>query len=78
MEKGYAELAEETGKNVAKLRVEYRDKGKRDMLIGMILEDKILDYLETKSKITDLKAGETTEKTDAKADKAEKTEKKKK
>ncbi len=53
IEKGLAELAVDTGKNVAKLRVEYRDKSKRDMLIGMILEDKILDYLESKSKITD-------------------------
>lgn len=53
MEKGLAELAQDTGKNIAKLRVEYRDKSKRDMLIGMILEDKILDYLESKSKITD-------------------------
>ncbi len=53
LEKGMAELAAETGKNVAKLRVEYREKQKRDMLIGMILEDKILDYLESKSTITD-------------------------
>lgn len=53
IEKGLAELAEETGKNVAKLRVEYREKGKRDILIGMILEDKILDFIEAKSKITD-------------------------
>lgn len=53
MEKGLAELAEETGKNIAKLRVEYREKSKRDILIGMILEDKILDFIESKSKITD-------------------------
>jgi trigger factor len=53
IEKGLAELAEETGKNVAKLRVEYREKSKRDILIGMILEDKILDFIETKSKIVD-------------------------
>jgi trigger factor len=53
IEKGLNELAEETGKNVAKLRVEYREKGKRDILIGMILEDKILDFIESKSKITD-------------------------
>lgn len=51
LEKGLQELAEETGKNVAKLRVEYREKSKRDILIGMILEDKILDFIETKSKI---------------------------
>lgn len=53
IEKGLAELATETGKNVAKLRVEYREKSKRDILIGMILEDKILDFIETKSKIVD-------------------------
>lgn len=65
IEKGLAELAEETGKNVAKLRVEYREKSKRDILIGMILEDKILDFIEAKSKITDgdppKAAGETGE-----------------
>lgn len=65
IEKGLAELAEETGKNVAKLRVEYREKSKRDILIGMILEDKILDFIEAKSKITDgdppKPAGETGE-----------------
>jgi trigger factor len=53
IEKGLAELAEDTGKNIAKLRVEYRDKSKRDMLVGMILEDKILDHIESKSKVTD-------------------------
>jgi trigger factor len=53
LEKGLLELAEETGKNVAKLRVEYREKSKRDILIGMILEDKILDFIETKSVIKD-------------------------
>ena len=47
IEKGLAELAEETGKNVAKLRAEYREKQKRDILIGMILEDKILDFIES-------------------------------
>jgi trigger factor len=53
LEKGMQELAAETGKNVAKLRVEYREKAKRDILIGMILEDKILDFIEAKSKITE-------------------------
>ncbi len=51
IENGYTELAQQTGKNVAKVKAEYREKGKRDMLIGMILEDKILDFLESKSKI---------------------------
>jgi len=53
IEKGLAQLAEESGKNVAKVRAEYREKAKRDMLIGMILEDKILDFIETKSTIVD-------------------------
>jgi trigger factor len=53
IEKGIQELAVETGKAAAKLKVEYRDANKRQMLIGMILEDKILDFLEGKSKITE-------------------------
>ena len=53
IEKGLHELAQESGKNVAKIRAEYRDKQKRDILVGMILEDKILDFLEAKSKITE-------------------------
>lgn len=58
IEKGLVELSEETGKNVNKLRVEYREKQKRDVLVGMILEDKILDFIEGKAKITDLPKGE--------------------
>lgn len=53
IEKGLAELAEQMGKQVAKLRVEYRDQKKREILIGMILEDKILDIIEAKAKITE-------------------------
>ena len=53
IERGYAELAEQTGKNVAKVKAEYRDAKKREMLIGMILEDKILDIVESAAKITD-------------------------
>jgi trigger factor len=53
IESGYVELAQQTGKNVAKVKAEYREKNKRDLLIGMILEDKILDFLESKSKIVD-------------------------
>ncbi len=56
IENGIKELAEETGKNPAKVRAEYREKSKRDILIGMILEDKILDLLESKSKIVDAPA----------------------
>jgi trigger factor len=53
IEKGLVELAEQTGKQVAKMRVEYRDQKKREMLIGMIIEDKILDIIESKAKITE-------------------------
>jgi trigger factor len=53
IEKGYAELAEQTGKNVAKVKAEYRDQKKREQLVGMILEDRILDYLEGAAVITD-------------------------
>lgn len=84
LEKGIQELAAETGKNVAKVRAEYREKQKRDVLIGMVLEDKILTFLEGKSKISELAAGETPKllqrktegETEAKEEKAEKTEKK--
>ncbi len=53
IEEGLKELAEQGGKNLAKLRAEYRDAQKREMLIGMILENKVLDIIESKSKITD-------------------------
>ncbi|HSN97399.1 MAG TPA: trigger factor [Candidatus Nanopelagicales bacterium] len=53
IEKGYEELAEQTGKNVAKVKAEYRDPKKRELLIGMILEDKILDLIEGAAKISD-------------------------
>jgi trigger factor len=52
IEKAYVELSEQTGKNVARLKAEYRDQKKREILIGMILEDKILDIIESKAVIT--------------------------
>lgn len=52
LEEGMKELAEQTGKNLAKLRVEYRDAKKREMLIGMILENKVLDLIEAKAAIS--------------------------
>jgi len=73
LEKGLAELAQDSGKNIAKLRVEYREKSKRDMLIGMILEDKILDHIESKSKITEGElAKEPVEKAEEKPKKGKK------
>lgn len=53
MEKGYVELAEQTGKNVSRIKAEYRDKQRREMLVGMILEDKVLDLMEKAANITD-------------------------
>ena len=53
IEKGYQELAEQTGKNVAKVKAEYRDPKKREMLVGMILEDKILDLIENAAKVVE-------------------------
>jgi trigger factor len=52
IEKGYAELAEQTGKNVAKVKAEYRDPKKREVLLSMILEDKILDIIEGAANVT--------------------------
>jgi trigger factor len=51
IELGLKELAEQTGKNVAKLRVEYREQSKREMLVGMILENKVLDIIQSRAKI---------------------------
>lgn len=67
IETGFKELAEETGKNVAKVKAEYREKNKRDMFVGMILEDKILDLIESKAKFVD---EATAAKAEAKSEKA--------
>jgi trigger factor len=53
LEKGYEELAEQTGKNVAKVKAEYRDQKKRELFAGMILEDKILDIIEAAAKVVE-------------------------
>lgn len=53
LEKGYQELAEQTGKNVAKIKAEYREPQKRELFAGMILEDKILDIIEAAAKVAD-------------------------
>ncbi len=53
IEEGLSELAEQSGKNVAKLRAEYADRKKREILIGMILENKILDLIQSKANIVD-------------------------
>jgi trigger factor len=52
IQKGLEELAAESGKNVAKVRAEYNDPQRRQILVGMILEDKVLDVIESKANIT--------------------------
>ncbi|PIE05425.1 MAG: trigger factor [Sorangium cellulosum] len=53
IQKAYAELAEQTGQNINKIKVQYREPKQREMLIGMILEDKILTIIEEAAKIED-------------------------
>ncbi len=53
LEEGLKELAEQTGKNIAKLRAEYRDAQRREILVGMVLENKVLDLIESKAKLED-------------------------
>jgi trigger factor len=57
IQKAYVELAEQTGQNVNKIKVQYRDPKQREMLIGMILEDKVLTIIEQAAKIEDEVAG---------------------
>jgi trigger factor len=38
---------------VAKVKAEYRDAKKRELLIGMILEDKVLDLIEAAAKVAE-------------------------
>jgi trigger factor len=71
IQKGLEELAAETGKNVAKVRAEYNDPQRRQLLIGMILEDKVLDVIEAKAKITDEKPGDPAAKAEASGEPAE-------
>lgn len=51
VEKAYEDLAKQTGKNVARVKAEYRDAQKQQLLQGMILEDKILDLVEAAAAI---------------------------
>jgi trigger factor len=53
IEEGIQELAQQTGKNPAKVRAEYRDPKRREMLVGMILENKVLDIIQARAKISD-------------------------
>jgi trigger factor len=67
VEKAYAELAQQSGKNVAKVKADYRETSKRNVLLSMILEDKILDFIEAKSTITEGSPPPSAPQEDAKA-----------
>ncbi len=67
IQQGIQELAAETGKNVAKVRAEYGDPQRRQILVGMILEDKVLDLIESKATIREGEASEETTSTPASA-----------
>jgi trigger factor len=54
--RGIEDLAAETGKNVAKVRAEYSDSQRKNILVGMILEDKVLTLIESKAAV---RSGET-------------------
>lgn len=51
IDEALTELSAQTGKNVAKLRAEYAEPKQREILIGMILENKVLDIIEASAKI---------------------------
>jgi trigger factor len=51
IEDALTELAAQAGQQVARLRAEYREQRKREMLIGMILENKVLELIQSKATI---------------------------
>jgi trigger factor len=59
--KGIEEIAQQTGKNVAKVRAEYADPQRRQILIGMIIEDRVLDAIEAKANIKVGEPGSSSE-----------------
>lgn len=54
IQKAYVELAEQTGKNVNRVKAEYQDPKQREMLIGLIVEDKVLNLIEAAAKIEEV------------------------
>jgi FKBP-type peptidyl-prolyl cis-trans isomerase (trigger factor) len=50
------EMAKETGRAAAKLRVEYRDARRREGLANAVLEDKVLKLLISKVTVTEVPA----------------------
>ena len=62
IDKKLGEIAERTGKHIAKIRVEYQGD-RREQLESQILEGKILDYLLSQARISDAPAAGAEEKT---------------
>jgi trigger factor len=60
VEQAFVELAAQSGKNVAKMRAEYREQGRREVLLSMILEDKVLDLIESRATVKDGPVGEAS------------------
>ena len=52
IEKAYVTIAEQTNEPVARVKAQYRDASKRELLLGMILEDKILTLIQEKAAVT--------------------------
>lgn len=50
------EMSKETGRAVQRLRAEYREGQKRDLLVSSVLEDKVLAFVLSKATITDAPA----------------------
>ena len=56
IQNAYKELAEQTGKNINKIKSQYQDPKQREMLIGLIVEDKVLNLIEAAAKIEEVPA----------------------
>lgn len=69
-----AEIAERTGKHLAKVKVDHAGD-RRDELASQIMEEKILDYLKAKATITDAAASGAAPEPEAKKPKAKKKKK---
>jgi trigger factor len=68
IEKAYVELAQQSGKNVAKVKAEYREPGQREVLLSLIIEDKVLDIIESKANVKDGPVAVADEKSGAAGD----------
>lgn len=70
VEKRFAEIAEQSGKHVAKVRAEYQGE-RREQLLNQILQNKLLEYLMSRATITDGAAEPAQSASEAKEPKAD-------